>query len=800
MIDRRDDNLLVNRQTDQFATLQKSMTTALTDAIRTQWANLPRWPIFEDETLEGPQRRKTLRITDKSKEIPSEMVKTVPVGSDLSDRAANTLIESNSTTESIIRGTAHGLAAKLAEIEAQVWQSLTFPIMTDREDEIAIAELATFDWIFKKPRSEDRPWSNFLEWLQRGDGLYWINGKPGSGKSTLMKHLFNHQQTRQALKLWAGNMSLVTASFFFWYSGGDLQKSQVGLLRSLLYQCLKNHRELIPVVLSETTSGRLRAIEMGHDWTLPQLKRAFTKLLQQELCPLKMCIFVDGLDEYHGDHSEIAELFKVVSSSKHVKVCVSSRPLLVFDRTFGEFPGLSLQNLTYEDIQIFVQNRLSNHNRMKELQDEEPELGPRLISEILSKAAGVFLWVKLVVHSLLEGLGNFDRGEDLERRLRELPNDLEDLYWHILDRVKPVWYLEEGFRLLLLVKASQSPLTLRQLYFADIQDTEFAIRAGLNETPRDKQEKVCLGMEGRIKSRCLGMLEMPSTPKTRRSCERTVQFLHKSVVDFLETPRAQLRISECLCGKRFNAEVQLMRAFLLEIKHVQVESWGGMKREMWFDSVRPLILTFMEYARVAELNLHQTQVALIDELDRFASQLWELVDFQSGEELMLHWSVVKRRPLGADESQSGDILGPAQDSNFISFVALKGLEIYAREKGAVLDPDPIPTAFSPVASSLSICETSLSDNLRELEEALMELRTGETRPEGGSEYCVEETSQRYDALGYESDTETSPYREYGSPVEEAFRRDDGLDNKRDAETTPGPDCNELPSAGDVAER
>jgi hypothetical protein len=97
-----------------------------------------------------------------------------------------------------------------------------------------------------------------------------------------------------------------------------------------------------------------------------------------------------------------------------------------------------------------VHNRLGDNERIKELKDEEPKLQPRIISEILHKAAGVFLWVKLIVHSLLEGLGNPDRGEDLERRLQELPDDLEDLYWHMLDRVKPAWYyLEEGFRLLL---------------------------------------------------------------------------------------------------------------------------------------------------------------------------------------------------------------------------------------------------------------------------------------------------------------------------------------------------------------
>lgn len=91
--------------------------------------------------------------------------------------------------ESYIRGAAHAFATKLAKFESEVWESLAFPVMADREHEIVDAELETFNWVFKEPRSEERPWSNFLEWLQTGGGLYWMSGKAGSGRSTLMKHL-----------------------------------------------------------------------------------------------------------------------------------------------------------------------------------------------------------------------------------------------------------------------------------------------------------------------------------------------------------------------------------------------------------------------------------------------------------------------------------------------------------------------------------------------------------------------------------------------------------------------------------
>lgn len=127
-----------------------------------------------------------------------------------------------------------------------------------------------------------------------------------------------------------------------------------------------------------------------------------------------------------------------------------------------------------------MRNRLSVHERMSEVELDEPGIGTRLASEIVQKADGVFLWVKLVVSSMLDGLGNFDRGADLERRLSELPEDLENLYWHMIYRVKPVWYLEEGFRLLLIVKAARFGLNILQLCFADMQVKDFALKCEVN--------------------------------------------------------------------------------------------------------------------------------------------------------------------------------------------------------------------------------------------------------------------------------------------------------------------------------
>jgi hypothetical protein len=638
-------NLLASRQEDQFRTLQTSMIAKLTEAIRDQVSSLPRWP----QSLEETQQK--LRSEAISARISRYKQ---PEKSALRNAKSTGPSQPASDQDSFADEYAQEYAAKLAEMEEDQWESLSFPVMCDREDQIADAELRTFDWILENPGSKDRPWSNFLEWLEKGKGLYWINGKAGSGKSTLMKYLNSHHRVSDTLQAWSGETPLITASFFFWYNGNDLQKTQVGLFRALLYQSLRNHRELIPIVLSEAAD--VAPTNLSHYWTLPRLKSAFTKLIEQKEVPLKIYLLVDGLDEYVGDYLDIAQLFRYLSNFEDIKLCVSSRPLLTFDRAFKDFPGLVLQNLTFGDIQTYVQNRLGANERFRELEMEEPALGPKLAFEVVSKAFGVFLWVKLVVHSLLEGLSNYDRSVDLERRLSELPEDLDGLYWHILDRVKPVWYLEEGFKLLLLVYAAVVPLNLLQLAFADIAEPNLAINSRIDEMPLERQQTLCKGMAGRIKSRCLGLLEVTDMAYTDEKYRR-VQFLHKSVRDFIDTPRMRNRIKECLAGKDvFVPEIAIMKSLLIQLKTVrsrlskeQSYPEGGITREAWFDEVRPIVFEIVRYGQITNSRhpgISYVYSSLVTKVDDVASDLWHSVSFRAPEEIRgeVHWSVAPRKP------------------------------------------------------------------------------------------------------------------------------------------------------------
>jgi hypothetical protein len=121
----------------------------------------------------------------------------------------------------------------------------------------------------------------------------------------------------------------------------------------------------------------------------------------------------------------------------NVKLCVSSRPWLPFEDAFKGRPSLLLEELTKEDISTFVNGHFDNDGGFLRLRSNEPAASAALLDNIVERAFGVFLWVHLVVQSLLEGFSNSDRIADLQTRLDALPGDLQVLITRMLCRMQP---------------------------------------------------------------------------------------------------------------------------------------------------------------------------------------------------------------------------------------------------------------------------------------------------------------------------------------------------------------------------
>jgi hypothetical protein len=152
----------------------------------------------------------------------------------------------------------YGDESQLSLVERQraredaILSSLSFPDMSARERDIKGPCDDTFNWIFdeqvkERERSYEKDICNLMSrWLEHEHGMFFIVGKAGSGKSTLMRFLARHKQTSTLLQIWATRQhrTLRVCAHYFWCSGSQLQSSQEGLWRSILYTIAKSDRKL----------------------------------------------------------------------------------------------------------------------------------------------------------------------------------------------------------------------------------------------------------------------------------------------------------------------------------------------------------------------------------------------------------------------------------------------------------------------------------------------------------------------------------------------------------------------------
>lgn len=279
-------------------------------------------------------------------------------------------------------------------VRSKILASLKYQFMVSRVDSITNAHAQTFQWACEGPKSDQLHWDNLAEWLRCGSGLYWMNGKPGSGKSTLMKHIINSNAARQHLRAWAADEAgydlsnrLCIASFFFWNSGTDEQKSKAGMLRAIIFSVLEEWPDLIPVLFPEVWAEyysqelSLADYPWMRSWSTQRLEAAFRYLLNQNEYPLKLFLLIDGLDECGDDHEELASLLKTIADRNfpNVKACISSRRLLVFKDHFCGCAQLNVPDLTFNDISQYAQDTFQSNKFYQKLRCQNIEAADELI-------------------------------------------------------------------------------------------------------------------------------------------------------------------------------------------------------------------------------------------------------------------------------------------------------------------------------------------------------------------------------------------------------------------------------------
>ncbi|KAK6518203.1 hypothetical protein TWF506_005362 [Arthrobotrys conoides] len=379
--------------------------------------------------------------------------------------------------------------------------TLKFDQIGTRRATIGTAHWRTGRWLLTKPEYED--WLDDTK-ISEHHGFLWIKGKPGAGKSTIMK--FALKNCEEAIK------DSIIICFFFNARGEYLEKSTTGMYRSLLYQLLSKIPGLQAVFDSLESP---EALDTGNLWNINLLKDTFSRALSQFGQERLVC-FIDALDEC--DENEIRDMLAFFKSivtmaelaGTRLHICFSSRHYPHITFTKGRELILESQKGHSDDIVSYLHS---------ELEIGSDEMAKGMGAKILDKAAGIFLWVVLVVQILNK---EYDRGnlDELHQRLEDIPKDLSKLFKDILTRGTDD--MEETLICIEWILYAKRPLRLAELYFAIMSSrSPGKLRAW------DSQRITEAAMGRSILDSSKGLADLT------KSSNQTVQFIHESVRDFL---------------------------------------------------------------------------------------------------------------------------------------------------------------------------------------------------------------------------------------------------------------------------
>ncbi|KAI4236155.1 MAG: hypothetical protein LQ349_002726 [Xanthoria aureola] len=393
----------------------------------------------------------------------------------------------------------------------QFLRSLWFEEINTRMNDIADSHSQTLHWMFED--NATRPWDSFCSWLQGNDRLYWINGKPGSGKSTLMKFLISSPRTQELLAQWSLGKSPLIVEFYFWLSGSELQRSFKGLLCSIIYKLVDADKQLVTKLLRRNAG--LLSKRITGDWSKQELQRVLTQTINMLDRPL--CIFLDGLDEFDQkvDIDQLLNLVEASFESAMIKFCISSRPENYITKRLGRYKQLRLQDLTARDIDVFIRTKLETTRTQCPPSSIDDEYLERIIHTIADKADGVFLWVYYALSSLVRGMRNEDDFGVVLGRIKELPNGMHQLYLEMWTRLNEdqQHYQEEAATYFSYAAASfelnvNDPLSLFEMLAVLNPRLQRIILDDLNPQDPSDLARECEKLKTRIIIRSAGLLEL----------------------------------------------------------------------------------------------------------------------------------------------------------------------------------------------------------------------------------------------------------------------------------------------------
>lgn len=517
--------------------------------------------------------------------------------------------------------------------------SLRFPGLRGRQNLVAPPIGTTCQWLETHQVYE--------AWLQRTsvdacNGLLWITGKPGSGKSTIMKSALEKCKS-------AEHPNQVIISFFFDVKGPALTRSTVGFLRSVTYQIISQNARLEALFLDlflrdalHESSGTGQCPPRSHhtepvvSWTKEQLETfLFRVFRQRQTSNVSFVMFVDALDECDShDGSEVAYLLRSLTKTAYTSgtildICISSR--YFGSITVGNCARINMEQCNRQDIEQCVREMFAT----ADIAVDSVNPWGQLCSRIVDKSSGVFLWAKLAVEALRRDREAGTSSDTLESRLKEVPGCLEEVFRDLLGEYSTSspserlivtrmfqWAifsfrplrLKHWHHILAFIKMTErvGRVSLKSLGLSsaasEIAHTEVSGDGTRQSIRKQRLEDSDDSLERQIRFRSKGLIGVFSTSEslhepgllkpmddTRSSLNanagsvtsdlgetRLVELMHESVREFMLQKGGFALIDETLSSNApLRSHVFILHMCLDYINVVELDDWIRAKKESW---------------------------------------------------------------------------------------------------------------------------------------------------------------------------------------------------------------------------
>ncbi|RDW59222.1 hypothetical protein BP5796_12146 [Coleophoma crateriformis] len=301
------------------------------------------------------------------------------------------------------------------------------------------------------------------DWLRQAKGFYgwkdgkekgclWVRGLPGSGKS-----VFAASTVSILAQIRDNKGQEIPVLFFFFRQIVAKNHDPKYLVRDWAAQLLPFSGALRAKVHALSEEESVENTEMTKLWD------ALVEGLEEME---KVYCVADALDEM--DDQQVSFVEKLTALGRHrpenIKVLLTSRPVPRVEKTLRH---LSVEALKLEALQIYPDIARYVASRLSSLEPSLAKGKELLVQEaVCQRAAGLFLYARLTMDSLAEGLHNGTIVEDeLPSSLGALPRNLKELYTRILaehSRRSGITQ-DQQFTILQCVTQSSRPLRLIEL-------------------------------------------------------------------------------------------------------------------------------------------------------------------------------------------------------------------------------------------------------------------------------------------------------------------------------------------------